>query len=81
MKYIKIAENLYTTDYNIMDVLAKELGLPSDIECCHITEDGYLARTVTVYHNRVEDDILQKDPEKVELAKAFMLIKKHLTAK
>ena len=81
MKYIKIAEGLYTPDYNVMKALAVEMHLPTDIEECYVNEQGYLAKTITVYHNRVEEVIVEKDPERVELAKALMNIKKHLNSK
>ena len=48
MKYIKIAEGLYTPDYNVMKALAVEMHLPTDIEECYVNEHS---RDISRCHN------------------------------
>lgn len=79
--YIKVSDKLYTPLSNVLEEIAGEAGLPKQLEYYYINDDGYLASAISSYHNRVEENVVEKDPEKIELAKAIKLIDEYFSKK
>jgi hypothetical protein len=74
IKMMKIADGIYTPLDNILDALCKEAGLPTRIEDYYINKDGNLAHTVSAYHNRVEEDVVSTDKDRIKLAEALKTV-------
>lgn len=80
-KMVKITDGIYTPLDNILDSLCKEAGLPTRIEDYYVNKDGNLAHTITVYHNKIEEDVVSTAKDKVRLAEALTVVHEYFKAK
>lgn len=81
IKIVKITDGIYTPLDNILDALCKEAGLPTRVEDYYVNKDGNLAHTVFAYHNRVEEDVVSTDKDKIKLAEALKTVHDYFIAK
>lgn len=81
IKMFKIADGIYTPLDNILDSLCREASLPTRIEDYYVNKDGNLAHTVSVYHNRTEEDVVSTDKGRIKLAEALKTVHDYFTAK
>lgn len=79
---IKVAPEIYTPLDNVLGAICREAGLPDSLQYYYIDEEGNLAHDITVYHNRVEKEIVAKvDSDKIEIAKAIKTIYSYMHGK
>ncbi len=74
---IEIGECLYSPLNNLLNEIGRKAGLPRHLEYYYINKDGKLAHTISAYHNDSEEEVVESDPDKVELAKALQYINEY----
>lgn len=75
MKYIPLSKErfLYMPADELFGILAKECGLPKDLQYWIVTQEKvYTMRPC--YHNDLEEAVCTTDPDKVKLANALKIL-------